>query len=205
MTDFDLTYLSLGAGVQSTALYILSTRGERGVPKTDVAVFADTGDEPDHVYRQLDALEDWGKANGGARIQRVSIGMSLSDVMAVRWVPIPAFTRWEVKGDHEQDAEDARAEYEGFDLQAPEPGDKPRGKANRQPRTREGMLRRRRGCAATHSARTPAPPAQRTPSSQRRAAASSGNCSPTAATVSGAAGVAPGLGDTGDALASPTG
>ena len=73
---FDLTYLSLGAGVQSTALYILSALGERGVPATDVDVFADTGDEPPHVYRQLEALEAWGLVNGGARIQRVSIGQS---------------------------------------------------------------------------------------------------------------------------------
>lgn len=90
---FDLTYLSLGAGVQSTALYILAAQGRYGVPRADVAVFADTGDEPEHVYRQLAALEEWGLKNGGAPIVRVSAGMALSEAMKVRWVPIPAFTQ----------------------------------------------------------------------------------------------------------------
>lgn len=93
MSDgFDLTYLSLGAGVQSTALYILAARGERGVPRADVAVFADTGDEPDYVYEQIASLRHWGKKNGGAEIVQVDVGISLSEAMMVRWIPIPAFT-----------------------------------------------------------------------------------------------------------------
>ena len=55
-----LTYISLGAGVQSTAMYVLSALGKQGVPRADFAVFADTGDEPRHVYEQLEKLEDWG-------------------------------------------------------------------------------------------------------------------------------------------------
>ena len=70
----------------------------------------------------------------------MSIGQSLSEVMAVRWVPIPAFTRWDVK--EEVDEGEADARDGGFELQQQEPGDKPRGKANRETRTREGMLRR---------------------------------------------------------------
>ncbi len=44
--DFDFTYLSLGAGVQSTAMLIMSALGLYGCPNADVAIFADTGDEP---------------------------------------------------------------------------------------------------------------------------------------------------------------
>ena len=54
--------LSLGAGVQSTVLALLLSRNDRrlrrlGYPKPDAAVFADTGWEPDYVYRHLDWLE----------------------------------------------------------------------------------------------------------------------------------------------------
>ena len=49
--------LSLGAGVQSTVLALMADRGEHGLPKPDVAVFADTGWEPPHVYEHLDWLE----------------------------------------------------------------------------------------------------------------------------------------------------
>lgn len=47
---------------------------------------------PSGTYRQLEGLEAWGRENGGAPIERVSLGMSLAEVMRVRWVPIPAFT-----------------------------------------------------------------------------------------------------------------
>ena len=41
-----LTYLSLGAGVQSTALLVISAHGLYGCPRADLAIFADTQDEP---------------------------------------------------------------------------------------------------------------------------------------------------------------
>lgn len=47
--------LSLGAGVQSTTLALMSARGD--LPRLDCAVFADTGWEPQAVYRHLDWLE----------------------------------------------------------------------------------------------------------------------------------------------------
>ena len=47
--------LSLGAGVQSTTLALMAARGEIEPP--DCAIFADTGAEPQHVYRHLDWLE----------------------------------------------------------------------------------------------------------------------------------------------------
>lgn len=48
--------LSLGAGVQSSALALMAASGELG-RMPDAAIFADTGDEPASVYRWLDWLE----------------------------------------------------------------------------------------------------------------------------------------------------
>ena len=89
-----LTYLALGAGSQSSALYVLAAQGDRRVPPLDVAIFADTGDEPAKVYEQLDRLEAYGKRLRGPRIMRVSIpsGRPLSELMLTHYVPIPAFT-----------------------------------------------------------------------------------------------------------------
>lgn len=50
-----LRVLSLGAGVQSTALALMAARGDIEPP--DCAVFADTGWEPEAVYAHLDWLE----------------------------------------------------------------------------------------------------------------------------------------------------
>ena len=54
--------LSLGGGVQSSVLALLLSRSdpllaELGYPRPDVAVFADTGWEPDYVYRHLEWIE----------------------------------------------------------------------------------------------------------------------------------------------------
>lgn len=51
----ELRVLSLGAGVQSTALYLMILAGE--LPMIDAAIFADTGEEPIAVYQHLDWLE----------------------------------------------------------------------------------------------------------------------------------------------------
>lgn len=48
--------LSLGAGVQSSALALMAAAGEVG-PMPDAAIFADTHAEPASVYRWLDWLE----------------------------------------------------------------------------------------------------------------------------------------------------
>ena len=58
-----MTFVSLGTGVQSSALYIL--------------------DEPAHVYAQLERLKAWGRKHGGARIDTVTIG-KLSDSLTER-------------------------------------------------------------------------------------------------------------------------
>ena len=50
-----LRVLSLGAGVQSSTLALMSARGD--LPKFDAAIFADTGWESERVYSWLDWLE----------------------------------------------------------------------------------------------------------------------------------------------------
>jgi len=57
-----LNVLSLGAGVQSTALLLLSIRSE--IERLDCAIFADTGWEPQSVYTHLAWLEEEAAAAG---------------------------------------------------------------------------------------------------------------------------------------------
>lgn len=54
--------LSLGAGVQSSAVFLMSCVGE--LPKLDHAVFSDTGWEPKAVYEHLEWLKEMGKKHG---------------------------------------------------------------------------------------------------------------------------------------------
>ena len=54
--DPALRVISLGAGVQSTAMALMAAHGEIG-PMPDCAIFADTGWEPAGVYEHLDWLE----------------------------------------------------------------------------------------------------------------------------------------------------
>lgn len=100
--SFHYTYISLGAGLQSTALLVCSERGLHGVPKADVAIFADTGDEPAWVYEHLDVLGFWAKTP----IRVVRKGCLSDDMIArhrgekSRLACIPAFT----KGDDGREA-----------------------------------------------------------------------------------------------------
>ncbi|MCI0371328.1 MAG: hypothetical protein L0214_08090, partial [candidate division NC10 bacterium] len=95
------TYISLGAGVQSTALLILSALGLRGCPRAEVAIFADTQDEPAWVYRFLERLEPWAAARG-IPVLRVTAGRLSDQVLrqdpGARWSSIPAWTPSEIHG-----------------------------------------------------------------------------------------------------------
>jgi hypothetical protein len=73
----DLRHISLGAGVQSTAMYLMALDGEL-TPKPDVAIFADTQQEPPWVYENL-----WRLANeGGDRIPiHVATGGDLGEAI----------------------------------------------------------------------------------------------------------------------------
>ena len=55
-TEKQWNVISLGGGVQSSAMALMASCGELG-PMPDCAVFADTQDEPASVYRWLDWLE----------------------------------------------------------------------------------------------------------------------------------------------------
>ena len=101
MTSREFHFLNLGAGVQSTALYLMSMDGdEPEVPKFDVAIFSDTQEEPDEVYRHLEWLEQ----QGGPPICRTTAG-KLGDALDAgsdaagnkrtdggHYISIPAFT-----------------------------------------------------------------------------------------------------------------
>jgi hypothetical protein len=69
--DMVLRILSLGAGVQSTALLLMSCKGI--LPKLDAAVFADTQWESGATYRHLEWLEQQA-AHAGIPLARVSAG-----------------------------------------------------------------------------------------------------------------------------------
>lgn len=79
MTKPRLTILSLGAGVQSTALLILAARGD--LPRLDAAIFSDTGWEPKAVYDHLDRLESEVAQPAGIPIHRVSSGNIRNDAL----------------------------------------------------------------------------------------------------------------------------
>jgi hypothetical protein len=82
MSTPKLRLLSLGAGVQSTALYLMAATGEFGEERPTVAIFADTGWEPEPVYTHLDRLEaEYGHV---IPIHRVSAGNIREDMTGAR-------------------------------------------------------------------------------------------------------------------------
>jgi len=91
-------FLNLGAGVQSTALYLMALDGE--IAPFELAIFADVQEEPDDVYTHL----DWLDSLGGAPIIRVTAG-KLGDALdagsdargnkrtdGAHYISIPAYT-----------------------------------------------------------------------------------------------------------------
>jgi hypothetical protein len=86
--------LNLGAGVQSTALFLLAREPDAKF-RFDIAIFADTGEEPAAVYKHLDHLRSLGKPEIWVR----STGRLGDDLIhgrnstGQRFVSIPAFTK----------------------------------------------------------------------------------------------------------------
>lgn len=76
---FDI--LNLGAGVQSSRIFLASCLGE--IRKPDVAVFADTQWEPKGVYETLAFLEEEGR-KAGIPVIRVSAGNIREDAIEFR-------------------------------------------------------------------------------------------------------------------------
>jgi hypothetical protein len=91
MREFHI--LSLGAGVQSTTVYLLAMDGEIHL---DAAVFADTGDEPAAVYAHL----KWLQALGGPQIHVAPRGRLSDDLLRgenstrQRFAAVPFFTKF---------------------------------------------------------------------------------------------------------------
>lgn len=85
--------LSLGAGVQSTTVLLMSMEGD--LPPLDAAIFADTGWEPKAVYKHL----EWLESISTIPIHRVSAGNIKEDALqskvrglsenGVRWASMP--------------------------------------------------------------------------------------------------------------------
>jgi hypothetical protein len=92
--DIRLRVLSLGAGVQSTTLALMAAHGEIG-PMPDCAIFADTGWEPNAVYKHLAWLKSPNVLPFPVHV--ISAGDLRADLLAgargERWASIPAFTR----------------------------------------------------------------------------------------------------------------
>ena len=87
--------LSLGAGVQSSCLALLADKGEYGLPKPDLAIFADTGWEPQAVYDHL----EWLATQLSFQVVRVNNGNIRENILRGRmpdgskFLGIPAFVR----------------------------------------------------------------------------------------------------------------
>ncbi|MHB1937037.1 MAG: adenine nucleotide alpha hydrolase family protein [Acidobacteriaceae bacterium] len=75
-----LRVLSLGAGVQSTALLLMAMAGEFG-DKPECAIFADTGWEPEGTYKHLDWLIAEGDRSG-IPVVKVTAGNLREDLAA---------------------------------------------------------------------------------------------------------------------------
>jgi|688.fasta_scaffold254745_4 hypothetical protein len=91
-----LRVLNLGAGVQSTTLYLWAVDKQLDV---DLAIFADTGDEPVRVYKHLDMLRGLaGPQIEIVKISDISLGEQLQSGMnadGTRHISIPAYLQGE--------------------------------------------------------------------------------------------------------------
>lgn len=89
--------ISLGVGVQSVAMYIMSSIGE--LPRADYAIFADPGREKRKTYEYLVWLSEWAKNYDGIPIVTAKGGDLYKDLLletnstGERFASIPAFIR----------------------------------------------------------------------------------------------------------------
>jgi hypothetical protein len=92
---YDFTYLSFGAGVQSTTLLVISNLGRCGCPRADIAIFADTQCEPPWVYDNLKFMDEWSRIPI-VRVTAGDLGRDFQDWLSGerrRTASIPAWTR----------------------------------------------------------------------------------------------------------------
>lgn len=92
MNTYPLRILSLGAGVQSTTLFLMSLHDE--LPKPDHVIFADTGWEPRRVYEHVDRLRNLA-AQHEIPFHVVSSGNIRADFMSTEthFASMPLFVR----------------------------------------------------------------------------------------------------------------
>lgn len=89
--------ISLGLGLQSTAMYFMSSLGE--LPRADVAIFADLGAEKSSTYAYLSYLLQWRDANMGVPLMVIREKNLYQDLLyqansrGQRFASIPAYTR----------------------------------------------------------------------------------------------------------------
>jgi hypothetical protein len=89
--------ISLGLGVQSTAIYFMSSSGQ--LPRCDYAIFSDPGREKKETMDYLVFLQNWQKSNNGIPIIVVNDKNLFTDLLANtnssqnRFASIPAFTK----------------------------------------------------------------------------------------------------------------
>lgn len=89
--------ISLGLGVQSTALYYMSSIGE--LPRCDYAIFADLGREKKKTIQYLKFLQGWQKQNKGIPIIVIRKKNLYKDLLnstnstGQQFSSIPAFTK----------------------------------------------------------------------------------------------------------------
>jgi hypothetical protein len=88
--------ISLGVGVQSSALYYMSSMGE--IDKCDYAMFSDTGGEKTKTLEYWDYLLKWMNENDGIPLHKASYKNLKKDLLSHsnssnnRFASIPAFT-----------------------------------------------------------------------------------------------------------------
>lgn len=88
--------ISLGAGVQSTTLYLMSSLGE--IDRADHAIFADPGKEKPETYDHVNFLINWGKGNGAIPLHWQKNKNLYQDLLnhnnytGQRFASIPAYT-----------------------------------------------------------------------------------------------------------------
>ena len=89
-----LKIIALGLGMQSTALYLMSSKGI--INRADYAIFSDPGAELPDTYQLLKDLQIWQKRNNGIEIIVTKSDLYndiLSDDIKKRDASIPAHVR----------------------------------------------------------------------------------------------------------------
>jgi hypothetical protein len=84
--------ISLGMGVQSVAMYFMSSLEE--MERADLAIFADPGLEDQRTYRYLNYLLDWQRQHNGIPVRVVRKRSLKYNLLSDnhRFISIPAFT-----------------------------------------------------------------------------------------------------------------